>query len=183
MPSHALSTRHWGLHSGAQEKGTPSFESSIFHLHDEKSEHEHGHTSTSEDDLLKLLNLPDCTQNWTRFDKGAKTYRSTSSSGLLWKKVVARITIDDETGHIMSLEYTKHTTEKDLHRNLPSVRDIRTVLLHFLIVAVFLWLVKQDWCEAILEQMWGSTSLGRGGVFSELKEEFRSGRSPGCQWG
>ena len=50
------------------------------------------------------------------------------------------------------------------------------------ILAVFLWLVKQDWCEAILEQMWGSTSLG-GGVFSELKEQFRSGRTPGCQWG
>ena len=131
MASHALSTRHWGLHSGAQEKGTPSFESSIFHLHDEKSEHEHGHTSTSEDDLLKLLNLPECTQTWTRFDKRAKTYRTTSSSGPLWENVVARITIDDETGHIMSLEYTKHMTEKDLHRNLPSVRDIRTVLLHF----------------------------------------------------
>ena len=51
------------------------------------------------------------------------------------------------------------------------------------ILAVFLWLVKQDWCEAILEQMWGSTSLGRGGVFSELKEQFHSARSPGCQWG
>ena len=51
------------------------------------------------------------------------------------------------------------------------------------ILAVFLWLVKQDWCEAILEQMWGSTGLGRGGVFSELKERFHSGRSPGCQWG
>ena len=31
----------------------------------------------------------------------------------------------------MSLEYTKHMTEKDLHRHLPSVRDIRTLLLHF----------------------------------------------------
>ena len=50
------------------------------------------------------------------------------------------------------------------------------------ILVVFLWLVKQDWCEAILEQMWGSTSLGRGGVFSELKEQFHSGRTPGCQW-
>ena len=39
---------------------------------------------------------------------------------------------------------------------------------------VFLWLVKQDWCEAILEYMWGSTSLGRGGVFSELKEQSHS---------
>ena len=131
VASHALSTRHWCLHSRAQEKGTPSFESSIFHLHDEKSEHEHGHTSTREDDLLKLLNLPECTQTWTRFDKRAKTYRTTSSSGPLWENVVARITIDDETSHIMSLEYTKHMTEKDLHRNLPSVRDIRTVLLHF----------------------------------------------------
>ena len=37
------------------------------------------------------------------------------------------------------------------------------------ILAVFLWLVKQDWCEAILEQMWGSTNLGRGGVFSEFE--------------
>ena len=242
--------------------------------------------------------------------------------GPLWENVVARITIDDETGHIMSLEYTKHMTEKDLHRDLPSVRDIPTVLLHFspvtpnqqlkqsfqtfaalpvdettqqtlqirtavhkelsvasrrpwviakdsfkslicqlvslddaavdpwmkatrygrvdvaevcctsgsllsgavtslgvqslewlrshhkgrdrqieigscrelcgwlLLVphnvqsrsrfhrvqmnslAVFLWFVKQDWCEAILEQMWWSTSLGRGGVFPELKEQF-----------
>ena len=106
----------------------------MFHLHDEKSEHEHGHTSTSEDDLLKLLNLPECTQTWTRFDKRAKTCRTTSSSGALWENVVARITIDDETGHIMSLEYTKHMSEKDLHRNLPSDRDIRTVLLHFSLV-------------------------------------------------
>ena len=131
MASQALSTRHWGLHSGAQERGTLSFESSILHLHDEKSEHEHGHTSTREDDLLKLLNLPECTQTWTRFDKRAKTCRITSSSRPLWENVVARITIDDKTGHIMSLEYTKQMTEKDVHRNLPSVRDIRTVLLHF----------------------------------------------------
>ena len=41
---------------------------------------------------------------------------------------------------------------------------------------------KRRWCEAILEQMWGWTSLGRGGVFSELKEQFQSGRTPGCQW-
>ena len=47
------------------------------------------------------------------------------------------------------------------------------------ILAVFLWLEKQDWCEAILEQTQGSTSLGRGGIFSELKEQFHSGRSPG----
>ena len=43
--------------------------------------------------------------------------------------------------------------------------------------------MKQDWCEVILEQMWGSTSLCRGGVFSELEEQFQSGRTPGCQWG
>ena len=50
------------------------------------------------------------------------------------------------------------------------------------ILVVFLWLVKHDWCEAILEQMWGLTSLCRCGVFSELKEQFHSGRTPGCQW-
>ena len=31
--------------------------------------------------------------------------------------------------------------------------------------------------------MWGSTSLCRGGVFSELKEQFHSGKTPGSQWG
>ena len=91
----------------------------------------HGHTSTSEDDLLRLLNLPEDTQTWTRFDKRAKTYRNTSSSGPLWDNVVTRITLDDKTGHIMSLEYTKHMTEEDLHRNLPSVRDFRSLLLHY----------------------------------------------------
>ena len=129
MASQALSTRHWGLKSRAQEKGTLSFESSMLHLHDEESGHEHGHTSTSEDDLLKLLNLPEHTQTWTRFDKRATTYHTTSSSRPLWENVVARVTIDDKTGHIMNLEYSKHMTEKDLHRNLPSVRDIRTLLL------------------------------------------------------
>ena len=49
----------------------------------------------------------------------------------LWENVVARVTIDDKTGHVMSLEYTKDMTEKHVHRNLPSVRDIRTMLLHF----------------------------------------------------
>ena len=51
------------------------------------------------------------------------------------------------------------------------------------ILVVFLWLVEQDWCETILEQMWGSTSLGRGGALSELNGQFHSGRTPGCQWG
>ena len=51
------------------------------------------------------------------------------------------------------------------------------------ILVVFLWLVKQGWCEAILEQVRGSTSLGRSDAFSELKEQFHSGRTPGCQWG
>ena len=32
------------------------------------------------------------------------------------------------------------------------------------------------------EQMWGSTSLDRGGAFSELKEQYHSGRTPVCQW-
>ena len=50
------------------------------------------------------------------------------------------------------------------------------------ILVVFFWLVEQDWCETILEQMWGSTSLGRGGAFSELKEQLHSGRTPECQW-
>ena len=57
--------------------------------------------------MLKLLNVLECTQTCTRFDK--------------------RIAIDDKIGHIMSLEYTKHMAEKDVRRNFPSVRDISTV--------------------------------------------------------
>ena len=45
---------------------------------------------------------------------------------------MARITIDATTGHIISLEYTKHMNVEDVCRNLPSVRDIRTLLLHCL---------------------------------------------------
>ena len=48
------------------------------------------------------------------------------------------------------------------------------------IMNVFLWFVEQDWCDTILEQMWGSTSLGRGSAFSDLKGQFHSGRTPGC---
>ena len=103
----------------------------MFHFLEEESEHEHKHTSTSEDDLLKLLSLPEETHTWTRFNKRAKTYRTTSSSGPLWENVIARITINDKNGHIVSLECTKHMNEKGLHGILPSVRDIRTVLLHF----------------------------------------------------
>ena len=99
----------WGLHSGAQKKGTPSFESSIFHVHDEKSEHEHGHTSTSEDDLLKLLNLPECTQPGLESTRERKPAVPRHPRDLLWEIVVARITIDDKTGHITRLEYTEDT--------------------------------------------------------------------------
>ena len=130
VASQALSTKRCNQYSRAQEKGTFSFESSTFHLREEESEHEHKYTSTSEDYLVKLLGMPEHSKTWTRFDKRAKTYRTTSSSGPLWENVIARITIDDKTGHIMSLENTKHTNEKDLYRNLPFVRDIRTLLLH-----------------------------------------------------
>ena len=79
---------------------------STFHLREEESEHEHLHTSTSEADLLKLSGMP---ETRTRFDKRAKTCRTPSSSGPLWKTLIAQITIDDKIGHIMSLEYNKGT--------------------------------------------------------------------------
>ena len=50
------------------------------------------------------------------------------------------------------------------------------------ILNVFLWLVQQGWCETIHDQVWGSTSLGRGGFFSDLKERFHGGRTPGRWW-
>ena len=51
---------------------------------------------------------------------------------------MARITIDDKT----CLEYTKHTNEKDLHRNLPCFRDIRTLLLHCSLVTPYQQLMQ-----------------------------------------
>ena len=35
-----------------------------------------------------------------------------------------------KTGNVMRVEYTKHMNVKDLYRNLPTFRDIRTLLLH-----------------------------------------------------
>ena len=106
MTSEARSTRHWDWSKECVRMG---------HLHPilklsvqpRQSGYDHDHTSTREDDLLILLNLPEHTQTWTRFDKRARTYRTTSPSGPSWDNVVARITIDDKTGRIMSLEYTK----------------------------------------------------------------------------
>ena len=129
MSSHALSPPLWGQQPRAQEKRTISLESCTCHLRVEESEYEHEHTSTSEDDLLELLGMLDDTRTWTSFDKAAKTDRTTSSSGRLWENVMARVTIDDKTVHIMSLEHTKHMNEKDFYRNLPLVRGIRTFLL------------------------------------------------------
>ena len=65
--SHALSTRRWSQQPRAQEKRPLSLESSTFHLCEEESEHEDEDTSTSEDDLLKLLGIPDDTQNLDSF--------------------------------------------------------------------------------------------------------------------
>ena len=115
VSSHAFSTWRWGLHSRAQEEGTLSFESFIFHLHDEESEHEHKHTSTSEDDLLKLLSLPEDTQKTglasTRERKPIAPRHPRDHCGRMLLHESRSMT---KTGHIMSLEYTKHMNEKDV---------------------------------------------------------------------
>ena len=115
MSSEALLTWRWDKLSRAQKKGTRSLESPSSHPHVEcaatsgQSGYDHDHTSTSEDDLLKLKNFLGDTQIWTRFDKRAKTYRTTSSSGPLWENAIARITIDNNTGHNMSLLNIQNT--------------------------------------------------------------------------
>ena len=88
VTSQALSTRHWDLHSRAKEKETRSLESLSSHPLNEcaatsgQSGYDHDHISKNEDDLFKLLNLPESTQTWTHFDKRARTNRTTLSSGL-----------------------------------------------------------------------------------------------------
>ena len=44
----------------------------------------------------------------------------------------------------------------------------RFYVIQVKILKVFPWLVEKNWCETILEQMWGLTSLGRDGTFSDL---------------
>ena len=70
-----------------------------------------------------------------------------------------------------SFYQTTHTTIS-VNIKVPSNSSESVNLLN-----VFLWLVEQDWCDTILEQMWGSTSLGRDGVFSYLKERSRGGNT------
>ena len=67
------------------------------------------------------MRLPNDAQTWTRLDKKSQNL---PHSGPLWKTVLERTTIDDITGHIMSLEYTKHMSGKDVHRCLPTPFDM-----------------------------------------------------------
>ena len=145
VSSQALSTRRWSLHSRAQEKGR-------FHLNhpcvifvEEEPEHEHKDTSTSEDDLLKLWCMLEDVQAWTRFDKRAKTYHTTSSSGPLLENVIARNTIDDKTGHIMSLEYTKHMPSVLVVSGCRIRPNFGRMELGIFIFTVFLYYATVEW--------------------------------------
>ena len=121
---HTLSTRRWALQPRAQEKKT-LWPASTVHLRGEESEHEHEHTSKSEDDLLKLLGMPNDKQTWTRFDKRATNLSHHEILGSFVGN-----TTDGKPAPITILEYTKHMNRKSVYRKLPSVRDIRTMLLH-----------------------------------------------------
>ena len=81
--SHALSARRWDQQEMAQEKGAFALETSTFLL-----DPDHEHTSTSEDDLLKLSGMLEDTQTWN-------IYRATSSSAPSLDNVMSRTTIDD----------------------------------------------------------------------------------------
>ena len=104
--------------------------------------------------------------HWNGFDLTAKAGTDKLKEDLLEKK---------PRDVWMTPPYTTQRTQQSQSRS-------RFHRVQMNILVVFLCLVKQDWCEVILKQMWGSTSVGRGGVFSELKEQFHSGRTPGCQW-
>ena len=64
-----------------------------------------------------------------------------------------------------------HNAHNDLSQDQSSIEKQVNIL------SVFLWPIEQDWCDTILEQMWGSTSLGRGGVLSDLKERCLCSKS------
>ena len=70
--------------------------------------------STGNDDLqlLRTLCFPKDSQLWTRCDQGAKSYRTTLNSGPLWKNVVARMALDDDTNELLALECVQHMTDR-----------------------------------------------------------------------
>ena len=99
-------------------------------------------------------------------------------SGPLLVNVVARITIDDKTAVQWSLISPQRLTNK-LKEDLLEPHSAQRSKFHRVQVCGCVSLA----CEARLVFWKGSTSLGRGGVLSELKAQFHSGRTPGCQRG
>ena len=97
--------------------------------------------------------------HWNGFDLTTKVGTEKNKGGLL-----------EKTPRVVWL--TLPCTTQRTHESQSRPKFYR-IPLH--ILNVVFWLVEQDWCETILEQMWGSTSLGRGGVFSEWKERFHGG--------
>ena len=106
----ASSTRRWGQQQRAQQNGTLALESPITL----RPKHDHEHKSTSEDDWLQLLGMLEDTLTWTQLDKRGITCRTPVILGTVVGEILARITIDDRTGHARSLEHTKHMNEKHM---------------------------------------------------------------------
>ena len=70
----------------------------------------------------------------------------------------------------MSFEYTQHMNEKDVHRNSPSVRDIRTLLLHCSPVTPNQQLKQsfQTFAALLVDETTQQTSQVQGAVQNEL---------------
>ena len=89
--------------------------------------------------------------HWNGFDRTAKAETNKLTEDLLEKKPRVVWT---------TLPCTTQRTQQSQLRS-------RFHRVQMNILVVFLWILKQDWCEAIV---------------SELKEQFHSGRTLGCQW-
>ena len=138
-------------------------------------EHQHEHT------CLKILK-PRLVSTRER-----KPCRTTSASGPWRENVLARDT-KDTTGHENSLENTKRKNEKDVYRNLSSVRDSRMLVLHCSPVAQNRrhFLVPRDAHQQsqsisnfshIQLKILNVVLWDRNGTFSDLKERLHGGAS------
>ena len=88
------------------------------------------HISLSIQSSLQDLGLSGIYFIWSRMDLKSKCFRTSAKGGPSWKDVVARVTLDASTGHVIEIEAARNITRECEHLLLPGGPcDIVTLLI------------------------------------------------------